>query len=118
MRSKRSLNPAKLNPHPANLDLMVAPPMQLDQPIRTQARQVAHAVEPRSRQAAERIGNELLGRPIRMRHIAPRYRHPSDIKLAAFASLHRLQAIVENVGAAICNRPARGHTFRSLVRHS
>ena len=61
---------------------MVEPAEELEAAVRPPAHQVAGAVEARSRLAAERIGDEPLGRQVRPAQIAARQAGAADVELA------------------------------------
>ena len=71
VRGEGGLDLAGLDAEAADLDLAVGPSQVLADPVGAPARQVAGAVEPFARLAAERVGHEALGGQLRPPEIAP-----------------------------------------------
>ena len=69
-------------------------------------RQVARAVQPRARLAAERVRDEALRRQLRPAQVAARHARPADVQLARHAHRHRLPVPVQHVHLRVRQRPA------------
>ena len=80
------------------------------------AHQVAGAVEPRSRRAAERVGHEPLGGQRGPAEVAARHAGAADAQLARHPDRHRPHAAVEHVGAGVGDRPADRHAGGAPAR--
>ena len=93
---------------PADLHLVVVAAQELDGPVRAPPRQVARAVHPRTRLAAERVRHEPLRGQLRPPQVAARHTGAADVQLARHAHGHRLPARVEDVDPRVGDRPPDG----------
>ena len=105
-RRQRRLDLAELDPHAADLDLLVGPPEELQRPVGPPARQIAGAVEPRPRHARERVGHEALRRQPRPAEIAAPDLHAADQQLAHHPHRLRLEPPIHNVDLRVGDRTA------------
>ena len=114
---QRSLDLARLDPEPAQLDLRVRAPQKLQNAVRPPARQVPGPVHPAPRRAI-RVRNKPLRRQTRTTQIAPRKTRPRNVKLARNPSRNRLQAPVQNVNPRVPDRtPNRNAAPQPSSRH-
>ncbi|GAA1829209.1 hypothetical protein GCM10009836_03790 [Pseudonocardia ailaonensis] len=84
----------RLDPDPADLDLVVDPAEVLQQPVLVAAHHVPGAVQPGAR--AGRVGDEPLRRQVRASHVGVRDLDAADVELAHHAGGHRPQPAVEH----------------------
>ena len=85
-------------------------------PLGQPAREVARAVEPRSRLDAAGIGDEALGGQVRPPEVAAGEAGAADAELPRHPDRHRLPAAVEQMDAVIGDRPADRRQRRPAVR--
>jgi hypothetical protein len=111
MAGKDRLDLAELDAEAADLDLVVAAAQVVDGAVGQVARQVAGAIEARSRFSGRRegVGHELLGREVGPSQVAARELHAADVELRGHADGHLPSLAVEQVDASIGHRPANGH---------
>src|SRR5438034_7647262 len=88
---------------------MVNPPNELNLSAGKIARKVSSLVEPRSLLAAERVGDELLGRQPRTIEVTPRQTLTPDIDFPGNTDGHWLQIVIKQIDLCIGNRPANGN---------
>src|ERR1044072_73662 len=79
MSPESGVHLAQLDAENANLYLLVPSPEKLDVAVRQITRQVSGAVQPRSRFAAEGMGNKTLGSQLGTRKIAPTHSRSANI---------------------------------------
>ena len=79
MLGQRGLDLAQLDAEAAHLDLVVDAAEELERAVGQPARQVAGAVEPRARLAAERVGDEALGGQVRPAEVAAGQAGAADV---------------------------------------
>jgi hypothetical protein len=107
--AERRLDLPQLDAEAADLHLAVAPPEELQQPVRPPADDVPGAVEAASRQGGERIGNEPLGGQRRPAQVPPRHPLAPREELRPGPHRHRPQAGAEHVDGGPPERPADRH---------
>src|SRR5438270_735711 len=93
---KRSLDLAKLDAEPADLDLMVGAAEEIEGTVGPPANEIAGAIHAAARRA-ERIGDEALGSKGGTVEIAAREAWPRDIKLARNAYGRRLESVIQHI---------------------
>ena len=87
----------QFDPIAADFDLVIRPAQIFQYSVGAVASQVAAFIQPRFRDAAERIGQETLGGQLGPIEVATRHSGPADIELAYRAGWHRLQIQVEHI---------------------
>ena len=105
MRGERGLDLAELDAVAADLDLVVDAAEELELAVGPPAGEVAGAVEPRARLAAERVGDEALGGQVGPVEVAARHAGAADVELAGDADRHRLE-VPRRARRAACWRSA------------
>src|SRR4051794_9851353 len=85
------LDLAELDAEAPHLDLLVAPPEELQRPFGAPAHQIAGAVQPGPRPPTERIGDEALGGQVGPPEVAPGQAIAADVQLAGDALWYRRQ---------------------------
>ncbi len=98
MGRERRFDLAGLDAEAADLDLPVGPTQELDVPRRQEAGEVAGTVEAFA-PAAQRVGDETLGRQLGSAEIAARQAVAGGEQLAGDTDGHRLQPAVEQAQA-------------------
>ncbi|SAK90592.1 hypothetical protein AWB76_06560 [Caballeronia temeraria] len=104
MSGDLSLDLARFDAEPANLDLMVIAAKKLDIAVEMKAREVAGTVDARTRH--ERVVEETLGGELGPVQIAARHARAADIQLAHGAGRHHAAQRIENIGARVGERLA------------
>ncbi len=112
MLAKRALDLRQLDAKSADLDLMVDAAEEVDRTAGAIAGQIAGAIETLSRLAAERIGDELRGRHVRLSQIATGHAGAADVELPGHAARHGIAGSVEQVDRLVRQRPADGRLAR------
>ena len=111
---RHGLDLAELDAVPAQLDLGVAAPAELQAPVTTTAYDVAGAVEPVTRRA---VADEALGRQRRSLVVAPDDPGSADPELTPHAVGDRCAGVVADVQRrAADRRPQRHRAFVDLPR--
>jgi hypothetical protein len=100
---ERRFDLAELDPHAAELDLMVAAAAELDRAVVPVARQVARAIQAIA-EPGEGTGHECGGRPGRVAQVADPDAGAAQIQFAGDADRHRRQLRVENDRVRVCDR--------------
>ncbi|GFM48818.1 hypothetical protein PSCICE_00850 [Pseudomonas cichorii] len=101
-----ALDLAQLNPHTADLHLIVVTPQVFQRAIGIPARQVAGTVHPRPRLRAERIVQEAFGGHFRTVQITTGHTVARHIQLTRHTKRHQLLMLVQQVNLRIGNRLA------------
>ena len=101
---------AELDAEPANFHLLVDAPKVFDDAIGTEPREVTTAVQPRARH--ERVRHKTFSGQVRTLMVATRHALPAQVQLARDAHRQRLQATVQNIGAAVADRATDRHESR------
>ena len=104
---QRRLDLAEFDAEAADLDLMVEPAEVVERAVGAPARQIAGAVEPRSRH--ERIGHEALRGQAGPAEIAARHPDAADMEFAGNTERHRIEAVVEHMELDVADRTADRH---------
>jgi len=113
---EQALDLAEVDPVAVDLHLVVQPPDDLDRAVRPVPRGVAGAVQDPVRVVGERVGDELRVGGLRPVEVVGRDVGAGDVQLAEHPRRHRLQCVVEHVGAHVRDRPAdRRQERRPLV---
>ena len=111
---ERGLDLARLDPVPAQLDLPVDAPEELDRAVAATPGEVAGAVEPRRGIVDERVRHEarrgLAGRV----EVARGHAGAADVDLARHVEGHRLQMPVEDVDPGVGDRASDRYRRRAL----
>ena len=102
---QRSLDLARLDAEPAQLQLRIRAPQELQHPVRTPARQIPGPVHPPAA-APMPVGNKPLRRQSRTTQITPRKPRTRNVKLPHNTRRHRLQPAVQHVDPRVPDRPA------------
>src|SRR6266540_2919877 len=97
---QRSLDLPRLNPEPANLNLLVRAPHKLQHPIKPPARQVPAAVHPTPRPTKAIRNKALRTQPPTTQIPSPNPR-TRDVKLPNNPNRNRLQTTIQNVNSQI-----------------
>ncbi len=105
---QRRLDLPRLNPKPANLDLLVRAPHKLQHPIKPPARQVPAAVHPPPR-ATKPIRNKALRSQPTTTQIAPPNSSSRNVKLPNNPNRDRLQTTIQNINARVPDRTTNRH---------
>ncbi|GJF01358.1 hypothetical protein PSD17_03220 [Pseudonocardia sp. D17] len=105
VRRQRGLDLLRLQPHPADLDLVVDAAEELQRPVRVPAGEVAGAVEARARRV-EGVGDEPGRGDARRVDVAAAEQEPGRVQLAADADRYGPQALVEHVDLGVRVGPA------------
>src|SRR4030095_3163948 len=71
------------DPKAPDLDLLIGAPEELSRTVAEVAPEIAGAVEPRARFAAESVGDEFFGGQPRLAEVAPRQKRYADVHLPA-----------------------------------
>src|SRR5215469_2944030 len=100
---QRRLDLARLNAEAAHLHLAVGAPQELQNPVKTPARQVPGPVHPAPRRT-KRIGHKPLRRQTRPTQIAPRKPRSRNVKLSPYPSRYWLQTPVQYIDPIIGQR--------------
>ena len=112
MPLQRRLDLPRLDPKATDLDLLVDAPEELDAPVGQEPGAVARPVDPRARDARERVRDEALGSLVGPVQVAARHPGSADPQLARrhpAASAHRR---VDDVSVRVVERPADRHGRR------
>src|SRR5215813_13040871 len=88
----------------SDLYLRIDSAQKLDVAVRQIPRQIARAIEPRSRFAAEWIRDKFLRRQLSPIQIATSHMHTADIQLARGPHRHRLLITVKQIKLRVCRR--------------
>ena len=88
-RSRASISPSSMR-KPRTFTWWSVRPRNSSVPSASHRAQVARAVQPRARLAAERVGDEALRRQLRPAQVAARHARAADVQLARHADRHRL----------------------------
>ncbi|GCB53371.1 hypothetical protein SNL152K_10728 [Streptomyces sp. NL15-2K] len=100
----------QLNTEPANLDLVVTTPQELQPAVRPPAHHIPGSVQALTRH--ERIRHEPLRRQAGLPGIAPRQAVPAQIQLTRNTDSGRPQPAIEHVRAGVVHPDAQGHHAR------
>ncbi|PQM44401.1 hypothetical protein C1Y40_05441 [Mycobacterium talmoniae] len=95
----------RLDPHPADLHLVVDATQVLDLAVGQVARQVAGAVHQPAGLIGERVGEEAGGGRVGPVEVAAAHPGTADEQLGGHAHRHRLQVRVEQIHASVGDRP-------------
>ncbi len=106
MAGQHGLDLAQLDALAAQLHLLVEPAEEDDAAVAEPARQVAGAVEARSRPLGEGVGNEALRGQCGPLPVAAGDAGAADRHLAGLPDRHRVEPRVEEVDLAVGERPA------------
>jgi hypothetical protein len=122
------LDLAELDPHAADLDLMIEPPQEVQRAVGPLPDQVAGAVQPRAGRRAEAVGHEPLGGQIGATVVAAPEPVAADVQLAGDAVRHQVAGGIADVDLGVGDRqpdrrpvvarldPRRGRVDRGLGR--
>jgi hypothetical protein len=88
------LDLAQLDPEAAQLHLLIDASYHLHRPVVEEARPIAGFIEPRSRAAAERMGDKSLRSQLWSTEVASRQALTADVELAGDADGDRLKLLV------------------------
>src|SRR6266511_3167752 len=102
---QRSLDLPRLNPEPANLNLLVRAPHKLQHPIKPPARQVPAAVHP-TPTATKPIRNKALRTQPPTTQIPSPNPRTRDVKLPNNPNRKRLQTTIQNINPVVGQRTA------------
>ena len=105
MPRQASLDLARLDPEAAQLQLRVRTTQEVQNPVRTPARQIAGAIHPAPRRT-KRVGNKPLRRQPGPPEVAARQTGARDVKLARNPGRNRLQSTVQHVNPRVPDRTA------------
>src|SRR6516165_12807311 len=105
MPQQNSLNLPRLNAKTPQLDLTIRTAKEIQNPLRTPARNIPAAVHPAPRTPI-RVGNKPLRSQPRTPQIPARYTSTRDVKLPRYPSRYRLQIIVQHINTRVPDRTA------------
>ncbi len=108
LAQKRRLDLARLNAEPAQLDLRVRTPDELQNPVRTPPRQVPGAVHPAARRPV-RVRHKPLRGQAKPPQIAPRQSQPRDVELPDNTKRHRQKTAVQHINPRVPDRTTNRH---------
>ncbi len=110
-----ALQLARLDPEPAQFDLAVGAPQELQGAVRPPARPVPGPVEPAARLRAERIGGEAGRRAGRVAQVAEGHAVAAGPQLADRAARHQAAVRVHQIDRAALHRAADRHRIGDLL---
>src|SRR5262245_42897130 len=114
MPNERCLDLARLNAEAADLHLRIGTPQELQNPVRTPARQVPGAVHPAPR-TTKPVRNKPLRRQARTTHIPARQSSPRNVKLPNNSRRNRLQTSVQHISAVVRQRTTDRYVRAGLL---
>src|SRR6185437_13198098 len=109
-------NLAEFDPETADLHLLVDSSQILNPPINSIASQVASAIQPAPRLAAERIRNKSFCRQLRPIQITTRQPGARRVQFTRYSHRHWLPFFIEQINARVRERPPNQHRLTLGLR--